>query len=68
MYYNVIWIYFKNAVWLKFFPNLFLILDVKMNLFLYKLIENSAKIPLTILVTSFVVTGFFFILVVWGSG
>lgn len=44
----------RMLVWLKLFPNLFLILDIKMSLFLWKLIENSAKIP-SILVVSFII-------------
>lgn len=35
----------RMLVWLKLFPNLFLVLGIKMNLFLWKLTENSAKIP-----------------------
>lgn len=35
----------RMLVWLKRFPNLFLVLGIKMSLFLWKLTENSAKIP-----------------------
>lgn len=35
----------RMLVWLKLFPNLFLVLGIKMSLFLWKLTENSAKIP-----------------------